>query len=142
DNTEYRMESGSWSSLGESPTIKYFRWADATERAAQTGMVEGDRGYQEDTGFDYYYDGSNWLVNLPGLNLVTPSSVVGSGASVSGRGVVVLSSVTGDVGIEGVFTSRFRNYRVLIDITTSANILAQLRLRQGSTDATGSSYDR
>lgn len=130
------------SALQTATGVKNYRWADATERAAQTGMEEGDRGYQEDTGLDYYYDGSNWLVNLPGLNLVTPSSVAGSGATLQGRGVVVLSSVTGAVGIEGVFTSRFRNYRVLMDLTTSANVVLGLQLRQGSTNATGSVYDR
>lgn len=63
DNTEYRMESGSWSSGGSGPgtSITYFRWADATERAAQTGMVAGDRGYQLDNGITYQRIGSEWI---------------------------------------------------------------------------------
>lgn len=37
-----------------------YRWADATARAAQTGMVVGNTGYQSDTGITYRYNGSAW----------------------------------------------------------------------------------
>ena len=40
--------------------IQTFRWADSTERAAQTGMQAGDIGYQIDTTVLYRYNGSAW----------------------------------------------------------------------------------
>ena len=40
--------------------IQTFRWADATERAAQTGMQAGDMGYQVDTDVLYYYS-TTWV---------------------------------------------------------------------------------
>ncbi len=39
-----------------------FVWEDAAERTAQTGMVQGSRGYQVDTESDYLYDGGVWLL--------------------------------------------------------------------------------
>ncbi len=35
-------------------------WANNAERIAQTGMVQGSRGYQSDTKSEYLYDNSNW----------------------------------------------------------------------------------
>lgn len=46
--------------LENSRALQTFRWADATERAAQTGMQAGDMGYQMDTGDTYLYTGSVW----------------------------------------------------------------------------------
>lgn len=42
-----------------------FTWADASERGAQTGMVQGSRGYQEDTKTEYLYDSSAWRLAIP-----------------------------------------------------------------------------
>jgi len=38
-----------------------FIWADATARAAATGMASDDRGYQLDTKVTYRYSGSAWV---------------------------------------------------------------------------------
>ena len=35
-------------------------WADAAARGAQTGMQQGETGYQADTGFYYTYIGGSW----------------------------------------------------------------------------------
>jgi hypothetical protein len=37
-----------------------YQWADATARAAQTGMAAGDQGLQSDTLVIYRYNGSAW----------------------------------------------------------------------------------
>ena len=42
-----------------------YTWADSTERTEQTGMVQGSRGYQEDTKSEYLYDNSAWRLALP-----------------------------------------------------------------------------
>lgn len=47
--------------LEESRAIQAFRWADATARAAQTGMVAGDTGYQIDNTITYRYNGAAWV---------------------------------------------------------------------------------
>lgn len=49
-----------WNDFEANRAIQTFRWADATARAAQTGMQAGDRGYQIDTGVDYSYNGTTW----------------------------------------------------------------------------------
>lgn len=116
-----------------------FVWANATERAAATGMVAGDRGYQVDTGVEYWYSGSAWLANLPGLNLIVPSSVAGTGVSVSDRGTVTLSSAS-SASINGVFSSRFQNYQIVFNLTTSTTAAIQFVLRASGSDAT-SAYD-
>lgn len=42
-----------------------FTWANSSERTAQTGMVQGSRGYQADTKTEYLYDNSNWRLSTP-----------------------------------------------------------------------------
>jgi hypothetical protein len=37
-----------------------YSWADAAARAAQTGMVKFETGFQIDTAIEYFYDGSAW----------------------------------------------------------------------------------
>lgn len=49
-----------WNDFEDSRAIQTFRWADAAARAAQTGMVAGDIGYQVDMGVQYRYTGSAW----------------------------------------------------------------------------------
>lgn len=40
--------------------VSSYRWANQSERVAQTGMRAGDLGYQEDTLETYQYNGSSW----------------------------------------------------------------------------------
>ena len=60
-----------------------------------------------------------------GLNIVTPTSVSGSGVSLSGS-KVVLTAASAPI-INGCFTSTYANYRILVDITsgTAANYSLQ-----------------
>lgn len=50
-----------WAAVGTPADAYNFRWADATARAAQAGMIAGDLGYQTDTGVAYKYTGTEWL---------------------------------------------------------------------------------
>lgn len=48
--------------------LQDYRWADAAARAAQSGMGEGDEGYQQDTKISYrYFDGAwrTWSTLTP-----------------------------------------------------------------------------
>lgn len=46
----------------EKREIHTYVWSNSTQRGAQAGMIEGDRGYQLDTNVLYTYDGSGWYV--------------------------------------------------------------------------------
>lgn len=59
-----------------------YTWADTTERTAQTGMVQGSRGYQEDTKTEYIYDNSAWRLSLPYAEYTTTVSNVPDGIAV------------------------------------------------------------
>ena len=41
-------------------SIKYY-WADSAARAAETGMLEGEKGLQVDTQAIYVYESSAWV---------------------------------------------------------------------------------
>lgn len=81
------------------------------QRLALTGpsLFEGLTFYTTDTNRSWFYDGAAWLTADPGTYLLTPSSVTG-GTITAGKTVVT----SGDtVTINGVFSSRFRRYRVV-----------------------------
>lgn len=118
-----------------------FVWPTITERTAQTGMVDGSRGYQIDTGFDYKYNGTVWRNTSAGLVPIMPVTVGGTGVALGTGGQVNLTAVT-SVQINGIFTSEFDNYRVDLDLPTStANIVCSLQLSSGGTPDTSANYD-
>lgn len=68
--------------------IQTFRWANAAARAAQTGMVAGDVGYQADSGVQYRYSGSawkpwgsDWITYTTTLSAASGTFAVGTGGS-------------------------------------------------------------
>jgi hypothetical protein len=105
--------------------------------------VEGLMVFQKDTNELKIYDGSSWKSVIdtdtpPGIALVQPTSVDGG---TNTNGAVTFSGVTG-VRLNGVFTSAFDNYRVIIDTTaTSASgAYLQFRFSNGGADYTASNY--
>lgn len=77
-----------------------------------------------------------------GLVQLMPSSVaVGSGSSTTnGNGTVDFSGAS-SVSLNGVFSSTYRNYRVLIDFVNSSEVGVSLRLRASSSDLSTSVYN-
>jgi hypothetical protein len=73
----------------------------------------------------------------PGMKLIVPTSV--SGGTVNANGSVTFSGTTG-VALNGVFSSTYRNYRVLIRITSASasTTIPLMYLRNGTTDKTTS----
>jgi hypothetical protein len=63
-----------------------------------------------------------------GLVKVTPTNVVGTGASITSSGSVLLSG-TGTVRVDGCFTSEFRQYRILYFGNSSNASISNGRLR-------------
>ncbi len=136
---EFQANYGTgWGPLAPA-TSHWARPANAAALAALTGMAAGYTAWQIDTGVEYYYSGSAWLANMPGLNIIIPTSVAGTGVSVSSGGAVTVTAATA-ASINGCFTSRFANYLVVMDCTTSAASGIDVTLRAAGTNAT-TAYD-
>lgn len=108
------------------------------ERVALTGAVkrEGLRWYSTDTNKNWFYDGSNWITNDGAMYLIQPSSVGGTGVTLVG-GKAIITAGTGTANINGVFSSRFRNYKVVYEFTNGSAGFG-MRLRAAGTDAVNS----
>lgn len=81
-----------------------YTWANSTERTEQTGMVQGSRGYQEDTRAEYVYgsSGSVWqLTALPqqSWNPVWTNFTLGT-SSIIARYEIVGSRCIGDLRVK------------------------------------------
>lgn len=79
-------------------------------------------------------------VNAGGAVLVPPTSVAGTGVSMTTLGKVTFTSAT-TVSVNGCFTGAYDNYRVIIDITNktaTGNISAMLR--KAGTDDPATNY--
>jgi hypothetical protein len=75
-----------------------------------------------------------------GLVPVVPTSVAGTGVSFTGDGLVSFSA-SSSISLNGVFTSAFDNYQVIIDFdTASGNTAASFRMRAAGVDSTSSTY--
>lgn len=104
----------------------YFIGTDA-QRIALTApkLRKGITWRTTDTDSTWLYDGTNWIINESGLVLVQPQSVTG-GTVTAGKVTPTTGQTT--VTINGVFSSRFRSYKVIADLNFSslAGITVQL----------------
>jgi hypothetical protein len=82
------------------------------------------------------------VAEIAGLKLIVPTSVAGTGASVSATGKVSFGPTTGDINVNGVFTSTYDNYLIVVRATSTVAETFYLRLRLSGTDATGGNYAR
>lgn len=90
-------------------------------------------------GYTLRYAGSLWQPEGSGLNLVYPTSVAGSGVTLS-SGLVTFSAATA-ISVNGCFTSQYTNYRVVVDISAqSGSAGGSLRLRAAGTDDSSTNY--
>jgi len=79
------------------------------------------------------------MAEIAGLKLITPSSVAGSGVSLSGAKVTFTAATT--ININGVFSATHDNYLLVMRMKpTSGNPNINSRMRASGTDATGSNY--
>jgi hypothetical protein len=81
------------------------------------------------------------MAEIAGLTLITPSSVAGSGVSLSGAKVVFTAATT--ISINGVFSATHDNYLMVMrhhwPASTSEGLYGRLRAG-GSDNSTASSY--
>ena len=87
--------------------------------------------------------GSNaWTISgnasASGMDLITPTSVAGSGVTLSG-GKVTFSAATA-VSVNGCFTSAYDNYVVKVEGVGSATLQTTFRLRLSGTDSSTGIY--
>ena len=80
------------------------------------------------------------MAEIAGLKLIVPSSVAGSGVSVSASGKVSFTAAT-SVSVNGCFSSTYDNYLVVMKTDASvSSVSIQFRLRLSGTDAATSTY--
>lgn len=117
-----------------------YRWADATARAAQAGMVEDATGYQIDTKVTYRYNGTTWIAwssDRISFTTTLANVTIGSGTqsfwyrytngAVEGEGNIVFSTGS-SMGSSPTFT---------LPVALSSNYVANTLLGNGSVAATG-----
>lgn len=56
-------------------------WDTSTERTAQTGMVQGSRGYQVDIRSEYLFDNGGWRLAIPHAEYTATKTIPNAGAS-------------------------------------------------------------
>ena len=98
--------------------------------AGEKTLAEGQLAYLEDSNIVQYYDGSSWATVGPqtlssGLNYIT-------GASFTSVSSVSLPDDT--------FTSTYRNYRIILEITSGSATYSQLRGRTSGVDYSTGTY--
>ena len=95
--------------------------------------------------FVYASTGTTWYsvapsVPEPGLTLVTPTSIANSGGSASSsNGTVTFTGVT-SISLNGIFSSTYNNYQIMVAATGSGTVRANARLRSSGSDNTTSNY--
>lgn len=126
--------------------VHAFQWADSSARSAQSGMVEGDIGYQADTDTYYQYTGSAWQLMALGLavgsNMVRGATVsyTGTSASMDANGKVTFTSCT-VLTVYGLSADYDVYEYDLSSIGTAASATLQLTNSSGTANAS-SVYDR
>lgn len=112
--------------------------ADSTARAAlvtNSYAYEGLHVYQIDTKAVYVYKSSAW-VREPGI--IYPTSVAGTGTSLSGAKVAASSATS--ISVNGCFTTDFYAYEIHVDLTCSGAAVLGLTMRASGSNA-ATAYD-
>ena len=122
--------------------IQTYKWANSTARLSQTGMAEGDMGFQLSDDSRWYYNGTQWVaLYSSGLVPIIPTSVAGSGVGMDTSTGIVSFTTSSSVSVNGCFTSLFRNYMCIASVTArSVNSFSRLYLRATGTNLT-TGYD-
>jgi hypothetical protein len=105
-----------------------------------TGMKLGDEYQESDAGKALWrYDGSNWVLNQPGSMVIRPTSVTG-GTLQPSTGVVVADAGSKAISFNGVFSAKYRRYRLDYQYYSGTPNGSQLRFRNAGVDYAGLNY--
>jgi hypothetical protein len=118
---------------------------DAAFGGSNKVLAEGQLAYIEASNVVQYYDGAAWATvgpATPALTLITPTSTANTGGTVTVTGGKVNVAGSSSVSLNGVFTSTYQNYMVLLDTfqSSAATPALTLRLRVAGTDTTSGTY--
>jgi hypothetical protein len=110
--------------------------------AANIGSVTPKVGdeYQESDGNKllWRHDGSNWVSAEGGLYLIRPTTVVNGTISPDGT---IVPTAAAALSVNGVFSSRFRKYRVEFFLRAAATTSFFLQLRGGGVNLSSAVYN-
>ncbi len=73
-----------------------YNWANTAERTAQTGMIQGSRGYQFDTKTEYLYDNSNWRLSTAYSEWNHGPQAFASGTEVQASAITINNTLSTD----------------------------------------------
>lgn len=79
------------------------------------------------------------MADIAGMQLVVPSSVTGTGASVSATGKITLSSAS-SWSVNGCFSSTYTNYVLVASVKGSSSHAPAMYMRASGTNSTTSNY--
>lgn len=123
---------------------QFFR--PAASLGSLTGMKRGDTYQESDGEFKkWFYDGANWISNEGGLYLIRPTGVNGhAGATIGTDGHVKFNAVAASsvINIEGIFSSRFRNYVLKNTWSNKPSGACIIQGLVGATPITATTYSR
>lgn len=128
--------------IGDENFSKPF-YGPALGRVSVSGMKVGDT-YQESDGDrkSWFYDGTNWVIQAFGTYLIRPTSVTGTGVTISPTGEILLSNTSSEAFINGVFTSKFKKYKIVIDATFPTASGGVMNLLKAGVQDTGAAYSQ
>ena len=112
-----------------------FRGLDS---ARPTAGVEGRSWYSTDTDRQWFDTGTNWISQDIGMYLIRPTGV--TGGTFNSEGAFIPDGSATAYRFGGVFTTRFRAYRIVYYRKTSTNNADLFRLRASSVDYASSTY--
>lgn len=111
--------------------------------AALASFPNGAKWYDTTLSAEYRKVAGAWeaipAVVSPGLVPITPSSVAGTGVSLSGSQVI--ASAATSISVNGCFTAGYDHYKVFARLASSAASGSGMTLRASGTNAT-TAYDR
>ena len=151
----YNSGAGSWSIAtagtastvsGTSTTLSQYQASRLIKTAPSTWFVDGGAGAANavlKTGTSSTsgtMDFSGSVVKGAGLDLISPTSIANSGGSATNTNGSVAYSAVSSVSLNGVFSSTYENYRILVRLTHSASNDTIFRLRVAGVDNTTSNY--
>ena len=106
--------------------------ADAAERDAWlTGATQGDRVFQRDLGLEMVYGANGWQPAV-GLVPLRPSTVVNATIGTDGA-IVPQTTAATSIAANGLFSTKFRQYRIEYHLHSSVAIIPTFQYRNGST---------
>lgn len=148
ENWVWNATNESWDSLynGTPPAmLQVSKYADASARTtAIPTPAEGMITYLDNINQFQGYAGSSWRP-FGGLVPITPTSVAISGGTATQNdiGTIAFSAGTTAITLNGVFTSAFKSYKIVIEGVKNAvagNDALQARLSSGGTPVSTSTY--